>query len=111
MHDRISVGLAMYTCNSDCKLMESVKKHELAKLSATRIKDCKMTLERYGIEATIMEGASILVNGDNMKAKKVCGLIRKRAKVNSIKALRRKGVYGQFWEVIEKENASNQSCL
>ena len=46
-----------------------------------------------------------------MKAKKVCGLIRKTAKANRIEALRRNGVHGQFWEVIEKENASNQSWL
>ena len=71
MHDRISVGLAMYTCNSDIKFMESVKEHELAKWSGTRLKDCITTLERYGIEATIIKGGSILVNGENMKAKKV----------------------------------------
>ena len=46
-----------------------------------------------------------------MKAKKVCGLIRKTAKANRIEALRRKGVYGQFWEVLDKENASNPSWL
>ena len=70
MHDRISVRLAMYTCNSDSKFMESVKEHELTKWSGTRLKDTITTLERYGIEATIMEGVSILVNGKNMKAKK-----------------------------------------
>ena len=54
-----------------------------------------------------MEGGSILVNGENMKAKKVCGLIRKTAKANRIEALWRKDVHGQFWEVIETKNASN----
>ena len=53
----------MYTCNSDSKFMESVKEHELTKWSGTRIKDFITTLERYMIEATIMEGGSILVNG------------------------------------------------
>ena len=41
----------------------------------------------------------------------MCCLIRKTAKANRIEALRRKGVHGQYWEVIEKENASNQSWL
>ena len=50
----------MYTYNIDSKSMESVKEHELAKWSGTRLKDCITTLERYGIEATIMEGGSIL---------------------------------------------------
>ena len=41
----------------------------------------------------------------------MCGLIWKTAKANRIEVLQRKGVHGQFWEVIEKENASNQSLL
>ena len=70
MHDRISVGLAVYTCSSDSKFMESVKEHELAKWAGTRIKECVTTLERYGIEATITEGGSLLIDGENMKAKR-----------------------------------------
>ena len=46
-----------------------------------------------------------------MEVQNVCGLIRKTTKAKRIKALRRKDVHGQFWEVIEKENASNQSWL
>ena len=40
-----------------------------------------------------MEGGSILVNGENMKAKKVHGLIWKTVKANRIEELRRKGVH------------------